>query len=92
MITEFLGQPVEYPIKVHCDNIGAIYLAYNEKIARRTKHVDTRTHFARRYVEEGTIKIVFVRSDENDADIFSKNTLESTFNKHKEKFMIQNSS
>ena len=92
MIMEFLGQPVEYPIKVYCDNVGAIYLAYNEKISRRTKHVDTRTHFVRRYVEEGTIKIVFVRSEENDSDIFTKNTSESTYNKHTEKFMIQNSS
>ena len=92
MIMEFLGQLVEYHIKVLCDNVGAIYLACNEKISRRTKYIDTRTHFVRRYVEEGMIKIVFVRSEENDADIFTKNTSESTYNKHTEKFIIQNSS
>ena len=92
MIMEFLGQPVEYHIKAHCDNVGAIYLACNKKILRRTKHVDTRTHFVQRYVEEGTIKIVFVRLGEKDTDIFTKNTLESMYNKHTEKFMIQNSS
>ena len=85
MIMEFLGHPVEYPIKVYYDNVGAIYLAYNEKISRRTKHVDTRTHFVRRYVEEGTIKIIFVRLEEHDADIFMKNTSESTYNKHIER-------
>ena len=58
MIMEFLGQPVEYPIKVHCDNVGATYLAYNEKISRRTKNVDARMHIVRRYMEDGTIKIV----------------------------------
>ena len=91
MIMEFLGQPVEYPIKVYCDTVGAIYLAYNEKISRRTKHVDTRTHFICRYVEDERIKIIFVWSGENDADIFAKNMSESTYKKHTEKFMIQNS-
>ena len=90
MIIKFVGQLVEYPIKLYCDNVGSIYLTYNEKISKRTKHVDTRTHFVRRYVEDGTIKIIFVRSEENDADIFTKNTSESTYNKHTEKFMIQN--
>ena len=42
-------------------------------------------------VKNGTIKFFFVWSKENDADIFTKNTSESTFNKHTEKFMIQNS-
>ena len=77
--------------KVCCDNVVAIYLASNEKISRITKDIDTRTHFARRYVEDGMIKIIFVWSDENDADILTKNTSESTYKKHIVKFMIQNS-
>jgi len=91
MIMEFLGEKVEYPITVYCDNIGAIYLAYNEKISRRTKHVDTRTHFVRNYVENGTIKIIFIRSEDNDADVFTKNKSENTYDKHTRKFMIENS-
>ena len=79
MIIEFLGQSVEYPMKVVCDNVGAIYLAYYGRISRRTKHVDTRTNLIRRYVKDGRIKIVFVRSEENDAYIFTKNTSESTY-------------
>ena len=45
MIMEFLGEKVKYPITVFSNNVGAIYLAYNKKISRRTKHVYTRTHF-----------------------------------------------
>ena len=56
MILEFLGKEIEYSIIVHCDNVGAIHLAYNIKISNRTKHVDTRTH-VRHYVEDGTIEI-----------------------------------
>jgi len=91
MMMEFLGEKVKYPITVYCDNVGAIYLAYNEKISRRTKHVDTRTHFVRNYVENGTIKIIFVRSEDNDADVFTKNTSENTYDKHTREFMIENS-
>ena len=65
MILEFLGEKIQYPITVYCDNIGAIYLAYNAKISNRTKHVDTRTHFVRHYAKDGTIKIKFIRSEDN---------------------------
>ena len=56
MIMEFFEEKVKYPITVYYDNVGAICLAYNEKILRRTKHVDTRTHFVQNYIENGTIK------------------------------------
>ena len=88
---EFFGEKVKYPITVYFDIVGAIYLAYNEKISRRTKHVDTRTNFVWNDVENGTIKIIFVRSEDNDADVFTKNTSENTYNKHTRKFMIENS-
>ena len=86
-VLEFLGEKINYPITVHCDNVGAIYLAYNAKISNRTKHVDTRIHFVRNYVENNVIKITFVRSEDNDADVFTKNVSENLFNKHTEKFM-----
>ena len=75
---------------VYCDNIGAIYLAYKAKISNRTKHVDTRTHLVRHYVENGTIKIKLVQSEDNDADIFTKNATVATYDKHMSKFMILN--
>ena len=60
MIMEFLGERVKYPITVYFKNVGAIYLAYIKKISIQTKHVDTRTHFVWNYVENRTIKIIFV--------------------------------
>ena len=91
MILEFLGQKIEHPITMYFDNIGAIYLAYNAKISNRTKHVDTGTHVVRHYVEDGTIKIKFLQSEDNNADMFTKNTTESTYEIHASKFMIVNS-
>ena len=46
------------------------------------KHIGVRYHFVREYVEDGTIKSIFVQSQDNRADIFTKNTDESTFRRH----------
>ena len=81
-ILKFLNIPLEYPITVNVDNIGAIYLTKNATTGSRTKHVDTRYHFVRDYVEDGIIKVQFVRSEENHADIFTKNLNSALFEKH----------
>ena len=67
------------PIKVHVDNIGAIYLAKKATTNNKTKHVDTRYHFVREYIEKGEVVIKFMRSGENDSDIMTKNMSPSFF-------------
>ena len=86
-ILVFLGIEIEYPIVVHVDNTGAIFLANNETLGQRTKHIQTRYHFTREYVQDGILKIVYVSSENNDADIFTKNTDDKTFWRHVLKFM-----
>ena len=56
--------------------MGAIYLANNYTTSQRTKHIDIRAHFLREYIEDGTLKVIFIRSEDNDADILTKNTLD----------------
>ena len=38
-------------------------------------------------METGLIKIMFVKSEENDADIWTKNMKQETYEKHTSKFM-----
>ena len=45
----------------------------NVVVSNRTKHVDVRYHFVREFVQDGFIKVIFVKSEENDADLFNKN-------------------
>ena len=78
---------MKLPIIVHCDNIGAIYLEHNAKLSQRTKHIDVKHHFVRECMEKGLIKIVFVKSEENDADIWTKNVKQETYEKYTSKFM-----
>ena len=41
-----------------------------------------RYHFIREYIEDGIVKIVFVKSKENDADIFTKNVSGDVYGEH----------
>ena len=74
---EFMGVKIEYPIVIHCDNIGAIFLAHNAKVSSRTKHIQLKTHFIRKYVDKQVVKVIFFRSLQNDSDIWTKNTSEA---------------
>ena len=87
-VMEFLGLEVRLPIIVRVDNVGAIYLGNNSS-THRTKHVDVRYHFVREFVEDGIIKIVFVKSEDNKADIFTKNITEELFEKHIREYMTE---
>ena len=81
-ILKFLGIPLKYPIIVNVDNIGAVYLTKNATTGNRTKHIDTRYHFVREYIEDGILKVKFVRSEKNHADLFTKNLNKETFKRH----------
>ena len=86
-LVEYMGIKIRYPIIVRVDNVGAIYIANNYTTSQRTKHIDVRTHFVREFIEDGIIKIIFIKSEDNDADIFTKNTAEELFQRHINKFM-----
>ena len=86
-LLEFLGVILDYPVIVHVDNLGAIYLAGGNSSTQRTKHVDIRYHFVREYIEDGIVKVKFVRSEDNDSDVFTKNLSGELLDKHAEKFM-----
>ena len=54
------------------DNRGAIDLSKNPKDHGRTKHIDVSYHFARERVATKEIKINYVPSSENLADVMTK--------------------
>jgi hypothetical protein len=51
-----------------------------------TRHV-SRYHFVREFIEDGFIKIEFVRSVENESDLFTKNVNQELYAKHMKKFL-----
>ena len=75
---------VELPITVHVDNVEAIWLSNNRTTSDRTKHIDIRSFF-KEYQEDGKIIIKVVKSEDNQADIFMKNTTNAIFQNHQKK-------
>ena len=78
---------VELPITVYVDNVGAIWLSNNRTTSDRTKHIDIRTSFVKEYQEDGKIIIKFVKSEDNEADIYTKSTTNIIFQRHQKKFL-----
>ena len=63
-------------------------MAENVVASNRTKHVDIRFRFVNNMVKEGLIEIIFVKSKENVADVFTKNTPEELNKSHHPKLIV----
>jgi hypothetical protein len=59
-------------IKVYVDNKSAIALANNPVFHKRSKHIDIKYHWLREKVAEGVVTLVYVKTEEQLADIFTK--------------------
>jgi hypothetical protein len=88
MVLESLGIQVTTPIIVKVDNVGAIFMAENVSATSRTKHIDTRYHFVREFVEEGFIKVIFVKTSENKSDMFTKNVSGEAYDDHIDNYIM----
>jgi hypothetical protein len=82
-----MGVKVNLPIIVHVDNVGALFIGTNVTVSQRSKRIDIRYHFVREYVQDGFIHIIFVRTKDNDADIFTKNLLGDLHSRHASKIV-----
>ncbi|GJT42520.1 retrovirus-related pol polyprotein from transposon TNT 1-94 [Tanacetum coccineum] len=65
------GIPVN-KIPLFCDNKSAITLSCNNVQHSRSKHIDIRHHFIREQVENGVVKLYFVETNYQLADILTK--------------------
>nr|GEX66760.1 hypothetical protein [Tanacetum cinerariifolium] len=74
---EFLGEKlVSWSLKKQ----ESIAISCNLIQHSRTKHITVRYHFIKEYVKKGTIKLYFVKTDYQLADLFTKALLVDQFN------------
>ena len=71
ILTE-LSIEVRTPITIYVDNQSAIKISENDTAHHRTKHIDIRHHFIRDVINSGVIKLVWISTDKQLADIFTK--------------------
>ena len=67
-----MGMHVDRGVVIYCDNLSSIQLARNPVFHARTKHIEVHYHFVREQVLAGDIDLVYVGTEEQVADIFTK--------------------
>nr|GEY11327.1 putative copia-type protein [Tanacetum cinerariifolium] len=89
LLTE-VGFPPKEATQVMCDNEAAIQISENPVQHDRTKHVEIDRHFIKEKLEAGIIKIPFVKSEDQLADILTKAVGSTIFNKCLDKLNFRN--
>ena len=74
LLSEFLPDeiPAKLSTQLYCDNQGAITLTKDNKFHQWMKHIDIKFHNVRDMVEEKSIVIIRIPSEENVADALTK--------------------
>ncbi|GJV03211.1 putative RNA-directed DNA polymerase [Tanacetum coccineum] len=67
-----IGFPLKESIRIMSDNKAAIQISENPVQHDRTKHVEVDRHFIKEKLEAGIIKLPFVKSEDQLADILTK--------------------
>jgi hypothetical protein len=57
---------------IKCDNMASIYLSKNDSIHNRSKHINIRYHLIRDNVRKGRIRVNWVSTHEQEADLLTK--------------------
>jgi hypothetical protein len=70
---------------IYEDNLGTIFLVKNQQVSSRTKHIDIRHHYMRDLQDSKALDVRFKRSENNAADIMTKNTTREVHDKHTQK-------
>lgn len=86
-ILEQLGLKVQKPMKVWCDNQGAVDLANNWSATGRTRHMDVRYKFILELKEDGVVHVGWFSGDENDVDFYTKNVGRTDFERQAATFV-----
>jgi histone deacetylase 1/2 len=67
-----LGQLVDAPVVIYCDNISSILLTNNPVYHARTRHIEVHYCFIREKVLAKEIDLIHVSTEDQVADIFTK--------------------
>ena len=62
-----------------CDNESAIKISHNPVQHSKTKHIEICHHFIRDHIKRGDIDIIYINTQEQLADIFTKPLDEARF-------------
>jgi hypothetical protein len=87
LLEELVGLTVAAPM-IKVDNQSAIALNRNPVLHDRSKHIKTKYHFIRECVEHGEIRLEFVSTQDQLADILTKPLARVRFQELRERIRV----
>jgi hypothetical protein len=85
-----MGCRVKEPMNLFCDNQAAVSLSSHTSVPHtRTKHIDIRHHYVRAAVQSRLIRVEWVRSEQQLADVFTKGLKKQTYKQLTQQFMTE---
>ncbi|CAI7800707.1 unnamed protein product [Closterium sp. NIES-53] len=67
-----LGEPARSPPVLYVDNKAMLALCREQRLEHRTKHIALRYFLARELQQRGQLRLAYVASEANTADVFTK--------------------
>ena len=77
------------PMKIFCDNTGAIVLAKESRFHKRTKHIKRRFNSIHDQVKEGNLEICKIHMDPNVADPLTKPLSRAKHDQHQDSMGVR---
>ncbi|TQD70894.1 hypothetical protein C1H46_043569 [Malus baccata] len=71
VLSDFGEEQVE-PTQILCDNTSAIAISKNPVAHHKTRHINRRFHFIRDALQNGEVDLIYCKTEEQVADIFTK--------------------
>lgn len=71
LLAELFGKSLN-PTVMYCDNQSCIKLSINPVFHNRLKHIKIPYHYIRDMVDRKVIKLIYINTNEQTADIFTK--------------------
>ncbi|EXB39670.1 hypothetical protein L484_017145 [Morus notabilis] len=80
---------MDKPIKLYCDNSGAVANLKKPKSHKNAKHIERKCHLIRDIVDRGDVAVLQIASENNLVNPFMKTLPLNEFNRHLEGFGIR---
>jgi histone deacetylase 1/2 len=74
-----LGIPLEHRPLIFCDNQSVIHMSHNSVFHARTKHIAIDYHFIREKVTSGDLRLRYLPTTQQIADVFTKSLPKDSF-------------
>ena len=72
----------DYSITIMEDNEGIIKMVNNKHSSKKAQHIDVKHYAIRDAVEAGKVRVRYVETEEQDADVLTKASERNSFGKH----------